>query len=92
MGIWVYADDIILLSPSKTGLQAGNGENLWKSANNTLLKFSTNIRIEKCKTKCLIFSKERVNYNEITPILLNELSLPFVNDLKHLGNVLQSDN
>ena len=58
----------------------------------TKLKFSTNIRIEKCKTKCLIFSKKRINYNEITPILLNELPLPFVNDLKHLGNVLQSDN
>ena len=42
--------------------------------------------------KCLIFSKERINYNEITPILLNELPLPFVNDLKHLGNVLQIDN
>ena len=38
------------------------------------------------------FSKERVNYNEITPILLKELPLLFVNDLKHLGNVLQSDN
>ena len=57
-----------------------------------LKQISTNIPIEKCKTKCLIFSKERVNYNEITPILLNELPLPFVNDLKHLGNVLQSDN
>jgi len=58
----------------------------------TKLKFSTNIQIEKCKTKCLIFSKERANYNEITPILLNELALQFVNDLKHLGNVLKSDN
>ena len=38
------------------------------------------------------FSKERVNFNEITPILLYDLPLPFVNDLKHLGNVLQSDN
>ena len=36
-------------------------------------------------------SKERVNYNKITPILLN-WALPFVNDLTHLGNVLQSDN
>ena len=53
----------------------------------TKLKFRKNIR-----TKCLIFSKERVSYNEITPILLNELALPFVNDLKHLGNVLKSDN
>ena len=52
----------------------------------------SNIQIEKCKTKCLILSKERVNYDEITPILLNELPLPFVNDLEHLGNVLPSDN
>ena len=42
-----------------------------------------------CKDKCLIFPKESVNYNEVTPILLNELPLPFVNDLKHLGNVLK---
>ena len=41
--------------------------------------------------RATIFSKERINYNEITPILLNELASPFVNNLKHLGNVLQSD-
>ena len=56
----------ILLSPSRTGLQV-----MVKICKNfakaTKLKFSTNIQIEKCKTKCLIFSKERVNYNEITP-------------------------
>ena len=77
MGIWVYAD-IILLSPSRTGLQemVKICENIAKA---TKLKFSTNIRIEKFKTKCLIFSKERVNYKEITPILLNELASPFVN-------------
>ena len=58
-------------------------------ANATKLKFRTNIRIEKCTTKCLIFfSKESVNYNEITRILLSELPLPFVTNLKHLGNVL----
>ena len=34
------------------------------------------------------FSKESVNYNEITRILLSELPLPFVTNLKHLGNVL----
>ena len=54
MGSWVYADDIILLSPSRTGLQE-----MVKICENfaiaTKLKFSTNIRIEKCKTKCLIF-------------------------------------
>ena len=44
MGIWVYADDIILLSPSRTGLQemVKICENFAKA---TKLKFSTNIRI-----------------------------------------------
>ena len=72
MGILVYADDIILLSPSRTGLKemVKICENFAKAAK---LKFITNIQIEKWKTKCLIFSKERINYNEITPILLNEL-------------------
>ena len=57
MGIWVYADDIILLSPSRTGLQemVKICENYAKA---NKLKFSTNIRIEKCKTKCLIFLKK----------------------------------
>ena len=54
MGICVYADDIILLSPSTTGLQE-----MVKICENfaiaTKLKFSTNIQIEKGKTKCLIF-------------------------------------
>ena len=70
-------------SPSRTGLQ----EMVKICANfakATKLKSSTNSLIKKCKTKCLIVSKERVNYNEITQILLNELPLPFVNDLKHL--------
>ena len=50
MGIWVYADDIILFSLSRTGLQemVKICENFAKA---TKLKFSTNIRIEKCKTK-----------------------------------------
>ena len=58
MGIWVYADDIILLSPCRKGLQkmVKVCENFAKA---TKLEFSTNIRIDKCKTKCLIFSKEK---------------------------------
>ena len=77
MGIWVYADDIILLSPSRTGLQE-------------MVKIGENFA--KATKLNAFFSKEWVNYNEITQILLNELPLPFVNDLKHFGNVLQSDD
>ena len=72
MGIWGYADDIILLSPNRTGLQE-----MVKIcaifAKATKLKSSTNSLIKNVKLNALFYSKERVNYNEITPILLNEL-------------------
>ena len=57
MGIWVYADDIILLFPSKTGLQ--EMVKICKNfAKATKLKFSTNIRIENVKLNALFFLKK----------------------------------
>jgi len=52
MGIWVYAD-IILLSPSRTGLQemVKICENFAKATNN---------RIEKCKTINALFFLKKV--------------------------------
>ena len=81
---WVYAG---LLSPSRTGLKemVKICENFAKA---TKLKFSTNIRIEKCKTICLILSKERINYNEITPILLNFALLQFC--IRFLSNLCKN--
>ena len=46
LGVWVYADDIILLSPSRRGLQ--DMVNICEQfANIYKLKFSTNINVEK---------------------------------------------
>ena len=56
------------------------------------LKFSTNPVIEKSKTKCIIFSKEHLNTDIILPIILNGQQLPYVSEIKHLGNILQIDN
>ena len=91
LGIWVYADDIILLSPSRSALQSMTTicENYAQSSK---LKFSTHPVPEKSKTKCLIFTKENINMHDILPIMLNSLPLPFVNEVKHLGNILQTDN
>ena len=44
------------------------------------------------KTKCVMFSKTVIDVNSVRPIMLDNLPLPFVNEIKHLGNVLQSDN
>ena len=54
------------------------------------LKFSTHADPKKSKTKCIMFSKSKPT--DVAPILLNGDPLPWVREVKHLGNILQSDN
>ena len=56
------------------------------------LKFSTNPNPEKSKTKCIVFSKKQRDLRDIAPIRLNGDPLPWVQQVKHLGNILQCDN
>ena len=56
------------------------------------LKFSTHADPVKSKTKCIVFSKQTKDRLNIAPILVNEDPLPWVSQVKHLGNVLQNDN
>ena len=63
-----------------------------KFASNRNLKFSTNTNPEKSKTKCLIFSKKVKERENVLPILLNGVPLPWVEKVKHLGSTLQLDN
>ena len=54
MGIWVYADDIILLAPSRSGLQQmTNICDLF--ADNYNLKFSTNVNVSNQKRNVQFF-------------------------------------
>ena len=87
-GVMVYADDIILLSPSRLGLQAMiNICQKFASENN--LKFSTNCDPVKSKTKCLHFSRKKL---DLAKILLNGDSLPWVESAKHVGNTMERNN
>ena len=56
------------------------------------LKFSTNADPVKSKTKCVIFSPLAKDRTGVTPIILNGDPLPWVGEVKHLGNIIQSDN
>ena len=91
MGCLGYADDILLLSASRTGLQV-MVDVCSKFAKQKSLKFSTNPNPEKSKTKCIIFSKNPRDRIQVAPILLNNDPLPWVSQVKHLGNVLENDN
>jgi len=41
------------------------------------LKFSANVDVSKSKTKCIVFSNPVMNTDNICPILLNNLPLPY---------------
>ena len=85
-GCFGYADDLLLLSPSRNGLQ----EQLniaQKYASDHNISFSTNIDPKKSKTKGIIFSKHEMK-REIENVLLNENPLLWVQSAKYLGNRL----
>ena len=80
-GILGYADDLLLLAPSRDALQEmiQNCEEHTRSLN---ISFSTHENPKKCKTKCMTFlDKER----EVRNITLDGKDLPWVKSAKHLG-------
>ena len=91
VGCLGYADDLLLLSGSRSGLQSmvNMCDRFTKMKN---LKFSTNVDPSKSKTKCIVFSKKRKEQLGVAPVMLNGDPLPWVRQVKHLGNVLQCDN
>ena len=90
-GVLGYADDLLLLSASRTGLQAMVAicEKFMKQRR---LKFSTNVNPMKSKTKCIVFSKVKNCQVNLAPITLNGDPLPWVDKVKHLGNLLEQNN
>ena len=90
LGAVIYADDIFLLSASRTGLQ--HMINICHNyATMKNLKFGTNVNPDKSKTKCIIFSKKKIP-EDVLPVTLDGNTLPWVKQVQHLGHTLQSDN
>ena len=90
-GALIYADDILLLSASRGGLQE-MVKLCQKFVSTRNLKFGTNVCPEKSKTKCIVFSKKLRNVSEFKNILLDGNALPWVRKIKHLGHTLEADN
>ena len=88
LGCLGYADDLLLLSASRSGLQ-GMVDICQKFAKSKRLKFSTHVDPAKSKTKCILFAKK---LEAVSPIFLNGDPLPWVKEVKHLGNILQCNN
>ena len=56
------------------------------------LKYGTNPVPEKSKTKCIAFSSKKSHLTNLRSVKLDGVPLPWVSNVKHLGNTLQSDN
>ena len=84
LGAFGYADDVILLSPSRESLQLML-QICQDFATEHSMQFSTDPVPSKSKTKCLHFTtKKRI----VKPLILNENELPWVDKASHLGNTL----
>ena len=85
-GVFGYADDLLMISPSRSGLQ--DMINITeKYARDHKIGFSTNANPEKSKTKGIIFSKHEVKWSPL-PLRLGGNSLPWVKSGKYLGSKL----
>ena len=85
-GIHGYADDLLLLCPSRSGLQEIL-DIASKYASDHKISFSTNSVASKSKTKGIVFSKKKLSFQPC-PIVLNGNSLPWVENAKYLGNTI----
>ena len=90
-GALIYADDIFLLSASRTGLQE-MVRLCHQFATKLNLKFGTHKNPSKSKTKCIIFSRNKKHLDGIKEVTLDGHKLPWVTQVNHLGHVLQQDN
>ena len=80
-GILGYADDLILLAPSRDALQEMISS-CEKHMTDMNISFSTHGNPKKCKTKCMAILNDDRDVNNIT---LGGKKLPWVRSAKHLG-------
>ena len=92
LGAFIFvADDILLLSASRAGLQS-MVDTCHRFAIRKNLKFGTNENPAKSKTKCIVFTKKPKKFENLAPITLNGSDLPWVKKVNHLGCILENDN
>ena len=87
MGVTVYADDVVLLAPSRNALS----EMLKVTelfAIEYKIVFSTHEDPAKSKSKCIYMTGKEVMLRYLAPLLLNGRPLPWVTSAAHLGHEL----
>ena len=90
MGATGYADDLILLAPTRSAM-AKMLEVCERYANDHNITFSTDVNPTKSKTKMIYMSGNINNRQYPAPLKLNGRELPFVPTALHLGHTLAQD-
>ena len=92
VGAFIFADDILLLSASRSGLQSLVNV-CQEFALKRNLKFGTSDNPAKSKTKCIVFGRKTQKIsNPPAPITLDGKNLPWVKKIMYLGCTLKEDN
>jgi hypothetical protein len=87
MGVTVYADDVILLAPSRAALQQMLKETEL-FAEEYKIVFSTNTDPAQSKSVCLWLCGKAEVPSYPAPLILNDRPLPWVRTATHLGHEL----
>ena len=88
MGVVVYADDILLMAPTRGAMQAMLDK--WEQyAIKNNIKFSTDPDPSKSKSKCIFVCGNKKNLPTPAPLTLCGRELPWVKNAAHLGHKLQ---
>ena len=87
MGAVCYADDVLLIAPSRNAMQRMLLE-LEKFALESNITFSTDPTPAESKSKCLYVVGNKRNVQKPAPLTLCGRELPWVDQADHLGNTL----
>ena len=87
VGVTIYADDVLLLAPTREALQRMVKEAEHFASSNNIV-FSTDPSPAKSKSKCMWFTGKSGQMDYPTPITLNGDALPWVETADHLGHKL----
>ena len=89
MGAVCYADDILLIAPTRNAMQRMLLE-LENFAADSNITFSTDPIPSKSKSKCMYVVGTKRNMEKPAPLVLCGRCLPWVDQVEHLGNILTS--
>ena len=87
MGAFGFCDDLLLLAPTRDGMQIML-DTCQRFAMRNNLKFSTDPNPSKSKTKCIYVCGKAKKALKPVPLVLDGKDLPWVESAPHLGHIL----